>query len=84
MYPCTKFRSICKTSNFWTKFVQKYMNDQKFEKKTNINMVISTQQYTPVRIFSHFVELQTMGPKFPKNMTHKNFEKINIKIIISI
>ena len=32
MYPCTKFQSIWKTSNFGTKFIQKNMSDKYFEK----------------------------------------------------
>ena len=37
--------------------------------------MISIQQCTPVRNFSHFVGLQIMGPNLPKIMTGKNFEK---------
>ena len=33
--------------------------------KINIKIVISMQQFTPVRNFSHFVELQIMGPNLP-------------------
>ena len=32
MYPCTKFQSIWKTSNFGTKFIQENMSDKYFEK----------------------------------------------------
>ena len=57
----------------------KNMTDKKL-KKINIKIVISIQQFTPVRNFSHFVELQIMGP----NLSDKNFGKININIITSI
>ena len=67
MYPCNKFQSIWRTSDFETKFVQKSMTDKNFEKKT-IKIVISIQQYTRVRYFSHFAELQILGPNLPKKM----------------
>ena len=38
------------------------MNDKTFE-KINIKIVISIQQCTLLQNFSHFVELQIMGPK---------------------
>ena len=60
------------------------MTDKNFE-KINIKIVINIQQCTPLRNFSHFIELQIMGLNLPpKNMNDKNFEKINIKIEISI
>ena len=40
------------------------MTDKKFE-KINV-IVISIQQRTPVRNFSHVVELQIMEPNLPK------------------
>ena len=42
------------------------------------------QQCIYVQNFSQFAKLQTFGPNLSKNMTDKSFEKINIKIIISI
>ena len=36
LYPCIKFQLIWRTSNFGTKFAQKYVNDKNFG-KTNIN-----------------------------------------------
>ena len=61
------------------------MND-KINEKINIKIVISIQQCTPRQNLRHFVELQIMRPNLPKkkNMTYKKFEKINIKIEISI
>ena len=41
------------------------MSDKNFE-KINIKIVISIQQFTAVRNFSQFVELQIMGPNLPK------------------
>ena len=41
------------------------MTDKNFE-KINIKIVISTQQGTPVRNLSHFVELQIMRPNLPQ------------------
>ena len=38
----------------------KNMTDKKF-KKINIKIVISIQQFIPVRNFSHFLELQIIG-----------------------
>ena len=53
--------------------------------KINIKIVISTQQFTPVWNFNHFVELQINGTKFAqKNMNDKNFGKVNINIVTSI
>ena len=43
------------------------MTDKNFE-KLNIKIVISIQQFTPVRNFSHFVELQITGPNFPQKI----------------
>ena len=65
--PCIKFQSIWRTLDFGTKFVQKNMTDKNFEKR-NIKIVISMQQFTPIRSFSHFVELQIMGPNLPKKI----------------
>ena len=41
------------------------MNEETFE-KINIKFVISIQQCTPLRNFSHFVELQVLGANLPK------------------
>ena len=41
------------------------MNNKNFE-KINIKIVMSIQQCTPLRNFSHFVELQIMGLNMPK------------------
>ena len=57
------------------------MTDKRFE---NIKILISIQKCTPVRNFSHFVELQIMTPNLSHKMSDKNFEKINIKTEISI
>ena len=40
MYPCKKFQSIWRTSDFETKFAQKNMTDKIFE-KINITIAIS-------------------------------------------
>ena len=58
-----RFRSAGTTSDF----VQNYMNDKIFE-KTNIKIVISIQQCTPLGNFSHFVKLQIMGPNLPQKI----------------
>ena len=39
MYPCMKFQSVCRTSNYEIKFAQKNMTDKNFE-KINIKIVI--------------------------------------------
>ena len=67
MYPSTKFQSIWRTSNFETKFAQKSMTDKNSE-KINIKIVISIQQSTPLRNFSHFIEIHIMGPNLPKKI----------------
>ena len=60
------------------------MTVKNFE-KVNIKIVISIHHCTPLRNFSHFVELQIMGPNLPKNnMTYKKLEKTNIEIETSI
>ena len=60
------------------------MNDKIFE-KINIKIVTSIQQCTLLRNFSHFVKLQIMGRNVPKKIwLTKKFERINIKIEISI
>ena len=64
MYPSTKFQSIWRTSDFETIFAQKYLSDKNFE-KINIKIVIRIQQCTPLRNFSHLVELQIMIPNLP-------------------
>ena len=51
------------------------MNDKNFE-KTNIKIVISIQQCTPLQYFCHLVELQIMGSNLSiNNMTDKNLKK---------
>ena len=57
--------SIWRTSNFENIFAQKYMTDKCFE-KVNIKIVITIQQCSPLRNFSHFVDFQIMGPNLPK------------------
>ena len=60
------------------------MTDKNFE-KIIIKIVITKQQFTPLRNFSHFEELQIVGQNWPqKNMSGKNFRKININIVTSI
>ena len=60
------------------------MNKNFFE-KINIKIVISPQQFTPLQNFSNFEELQIVGPNWPpKNMSGKNFGKININIVTTI
>ena len=66
---------------FWHQICPKLMTDKRFE---NIKILISIQKCTPVRNFSHFVELQIMTPNLSHKMSDKNFEKINIKTEISI
>ena len=61
IYTNFRFQSAGTTSDF----VQNYINDKTFE-KMNIKIVISIQQFTPLRNFSHFVELQIMGLKLPQ------------------
>ena len=39
MYPCMKFQSFCRTSNYEIKFAQKNMTDKNFE-KINTKIVI--------------------------------------------
>ena len=39
MYPCTKLLLICRTSAFGTKFAQKNVNENNFE-KINVKIVI--------------------------------------------
>ena len=74
-YPCIKFQSIWRTLDFGTIFVQKNMTDKNFE-KINIETVISIQQFTTARNFSHSVELQIMGTNLPKKIgLTKIFEK---------
>ena len=68
----------------WNQICPKNMTDKNVE-KINIKIVTSIQQCIPLQNFSHFVELQIMGPNFPqKNINDKNFEKTIIKIIINI
>ena len=50
-------------------------------KYQNWNKHIAT---TSVPNFSQFEELQILRPTLAKNMNEKNFEKINIKTVISI
>ena len=53
--------------------------------KINIEIVKRIQQCTSLRNFSHFVELQIMGPNLSiNNITYKKIEKINNKTVISI
>ena len=60
------------------------MTDKNFE-KINIKIMLSIQQSSPLRNFSHSIELQIVGQNLThENMTDKKFEKINIKIRISI
>ena len=54
-----------KNIRFRDQICPKKMTDKHFE-KINIKIVISIQQFTPVRNFSHFVELQIMGLNLPK------------------
>ena len=65
MYPCIKFQSIWKTSNFGVKLVQKNMTNKNFE-KTNIKIVLSIYQRTPLQNFSQFEEIKIIGPNLPK------------------
>ena len=54
MYPFTKFQLIWKTSDLETKFAPKNVTDKNFE-KINIKIVISVQQSSPLRNFSHSI-----------------------------
>ena len=65
MYPCIKFQSIWKTSNFGVKLVQKNMTNKNFE-KTNIKIVLSIYQRTPLQNFRQFEEIKIIGPNLPK------------------
>ena len=75
------------TSSKYRKFYLKgveNMTDKNFE-KINTKIVISILQFAPVQNFSHFEDLQIMGPNLPlKNMNDKNFGKININFVTSI
>ena len=62
-----RFWSTGTTSDFVTKYFQYYMNNKTFE-KINIKIVMSIQQYTLVRYFSHFVELEITRPDLPKKV----------------
>ena len=59
---------------FWDQVCPKNMTDKDFE-KINIKIVISIQQFTPVRNFSHFVELQITGPNLSKKCEWQKFGK---------
>ena len=59
------------------------MNGINFE-KISIKIEISIKQFPSVPNFSQFKDLQIFGPNLAKNMNKKNFEKINIKTVISI
>ena len=67
MCPCIKFQSFCRISGYGNKFAQKNMSENFFE-KINLQFVISIQQFTPVRNFKHFVELQIMVTNLPKKI----------------
>ena len=56
-----------KSIRFWDQICPKNMTDKNFE-KMNIKIIISIRQFTPVQNFSHFVELQVMGPNLPKKI----------------
>ena len=51
---------------FWDQICPKKY-DKNFE-RINIKIVISIQQFTLVRNFSHLVELQIIGPNLPENI----------------
>ena len=53
-------------------------------KKLNIKTETNIQQSTSVPNFSQFEEIQILAPRLPKKYKEKNFEKINIKTVISI
>ena len=74
MYPCTKFKSIWRTSDFGTKLPKKIMNDKVFE-KINIKIVISTWQCIPVLNFSQFEEIQILGSNLLKTIRMKRILK---------
>ena len=65
-----KILSIWRTSDFETKFAKKKDEWQKIG-KINIEIVISIQQCTPLQNFSHFVDLQIMGPNLPQKNNDK-------------
>ena len=58
------------------------MNEKDFEKKI-FKTVIRIEQYTPLRNFSQFEEIQIMGPNLPKKHESQKFGKTNFKIVIS-
>ena len=70
MHACTKLQLIWKSSVLGSKFAprsppQKKINHKDFE-KTNVKIVVSIEQCTPVPNFSQFGELEFLGPNLPK------------------
>ena len=64
MYANARFRSTGATSDFGTILARNYMNEKTFEKINN-KIVVSIQQWTALRNFSQFVQLQFMRPNSP-------------------
>ena len=62
MYQCTTMRNYSQFGNFklWDHICSKNYE------KINIKIVITIKQFTPLRNFSHSVELPIMRPNFPK------------------
>ena len=79
MYSCTNFQSLWKNSDFKTKFAAKNMKEKNSE-KINFKIVISIYQCTHAPNFSHFGELQILGPNLPQKMNENILKKITIKL----
>ena len=72
--PLYKISVNLENFKFWDQiYSEKY--DWKIFKKIKIKIVISIQQCNPVRISTHFVELQIMGPNLPKKWLPKILDK---------
>ena len=78
MYSCTNFQSLWKNSDFKTKFAAKNMKEKNSE-KINFKIVISIYQCTHAPNFSHFGELQILGPNLPQKINENILKKITIK-----
>ena len=84
MYPCTKFHLIWRTSDFvGPNFPKENINDKNLKKQT----LKSKQAYGNLPLYQVSVNLKNFrfwDQLCPNNMKENNFEKINIKVVISI
>ena len=44
------------------------MTDKNFENIKIKIVIVGIQQFTPIQNFSHFIEIQIMGPNLPKKI----------------